>query len=40
MVFFALQRSGILWNWGFEPILQMMQIQKTPAYGLGFGAFG
>jgi hypothetical protein len=34
-----LQRSGILWNWGFEPILQM-NIQKTPAYGLGFGAFG
>ncbi len=28
MVFFALQRSGILWNWGFEPILQMMQIKK------------
>ena len=33
MVFFALQRPGILWNWGLKPILQM-NIQKTPSLWL------
>ena len=28
MVFFALHPSGILWNRGFEPILQMHQNKK------------